>query len=393
MKFFQSSPGFHSWLALQNVPEKLPDDHDSTHRNCCKECSLYHFAPPVYLSALPSMFCFSKGTLVTTVILWCCAPGVLPITITGPRSALSNSVVTFTWAHNSTDPTIFEINIDEALNSFLQTDPYFNLQNISTASGSTTFTLPPLAVGTHHIAFSSNDGFQILTEGSIEILAPSSSSIHGSSAAGSSTNVPISSPPVSSTGPSASSASSITATSSSSQSPSSRSQSSSTQLQTTTTGTQSGATKHRSNGGAIAGGIVGGTVVILLALLGWWYLRRRSRSTAAGELHGDISARPHFLAAPVSTALNGAPAVHNGSNNEFRPWEDNETNAVPFAVTPAPATAGITNRKQPIIMSWNPPAVGTPQSNPGPSRQQLLEEVQMLREHVDTMPPPSYPGE
>ncbi|KAJ6503545.1 hypothetical protein C8R45DRAFT_973198 [Mycena sanguinolenta] len=372
---------------------------------------------------------FSQGTLV---VLWFCVPGILPMTITGPSSGQSNSIVTFTWTSVSSDPTLFEIDIDEALNTLNQSDQYSIINDLSTASGSATVTLPVLSVGTHRIAFSSTDGFQILAEGSIEILAPSSSSSPSSSTLGSSTSVPVpsSTPPVStssSTSPQA--ASSIPSTSSSSESSSAHSQSatseapksassdqsspspaatssisqsSSAQSQAATSEPQEsvpsafpgGATKHHSNAGAIAGGVVGGAVIILLALLGWWYFYRRRSSAAAGESYNDTLARPQFLVSPISSALTGARAVHNESIN--RPWETNETTTVSSAATPASATSGVTSRKQPIIIHCEPSAVHTTQSDDGPSReevQQLLGEVQRLREHIGAISPPAYSGE
>ncbi|KAF7358172.1 hypothetical protein MVEN_00865600 [Mycena venus] len=351
--------------------------------------------------------------MATSVILWFCTPGILPMTITGPSSAQSNSIVTFTWTSVSGDPTIFEIDSDEALNSLNQSDPYWIVNNLAP---------------THRIAFSSNDGFQILAEGSIEILAASSSSIPSSSAPDSSTGVPVpvSRSPVPSTGSFTSPTSSITPTLSSSQSSPTQPQTatsraqisvssdqispspaatsfiseSSTQPQTSNIGPQnsvpseSTVAKHHSNASAIAGGVVGGAVMILLALLGWWYFHRRSSSAAAGESQSDILARPQFLAAPISTALTGAREVYNGSNNhEFRPWEDNETSAVSSAATPALATSDVSNRKQPIFMYHDPPAVDTTQPHHGPSREELLEEVQRLREQLGAISPPSYSGE
>ncbi|KAJ7891060.1 hypothetical protein B0H13DRAFT_2530204 [Mycena leptocephala] len=395
--------------------------------------SLYHFAPTSHFSALPVMVRLNRGTLVAAVVLGFCAPGGLPMTITGPSSAQSNGPITFTWTSVSTDPTIFEIDIDLALNSLNQSDSYFIQQNLDTAGGSTTFTLPDLSVGIHRIAFSSNDGFQILDEGSIEILAAGSSPSPTSSGTPSSSTALAPSPPASPTGSSSSSSTSSlppiaktppnsfississislssstqTATNSSSfasssppmpipttSSISSISQSSSTQ--TATSGLQNIAPKHHTSAGAIAGGVAGGTVVILLALLGWWYLRRRG---ASGEKsHNEI--RP-FLASPASSAFTGVPASHNGSDiHEFRPWEDNGTSAVPSttptvssAGTSAPTVstrtaAGVTDRKQSVM---DPPVVATTQPDPGPSREELLEEVQRLRQQIDIIPPP-YPG-
>ncbi|KAJ7752708.1 hypothetical protein B0H14DRAFT_3166605 [Mycena olivaceomarginata] len=372
---------------------------------------------------------------VAVVFLVFCAPGVLPMTITGPSSAQSNGPITFTWTSVSTDPTIFEIDIDLALNSLNQSDSYFIQHDLDTAGGSTTFTLPDLSVGTHRIAFSSNDGFQILDEGSIEILAAGSSPSPSSSGTPSSSTAPAPSPPASPTSsssstsslppiaktpsnsfiPSISSISSIslpsstqTATNSSSfasspppipilttSSISTISQSSSTQ--TATSGLQNIAPKHHTNAAAIAGGVAGGTVVILLALLGWWYLRRRE---ASGEKSPN-EIRP-FLASPVSSAFTGAPASHNGSDiHEFRSREDNGTSAVP-STTPVVSSAGtsvptvsmrtatgVTDRKQSVM---DPPVITTTQSDPGPSCEELLEEVQRLRQHIDIIPPPSYPG-
>ncbi|KAJ7785101.1 hypothetical protein DFH07DRAFT_786688 [Mycena maculata] len=361
----------------------------------------------------------SKRTLVAAVVLGLCAPGVLSLTITGPSSAQSNGSVTFTWTSVSTDPTSFEIDIDEDLESLASTDPYFIQPNVDTASGSTTFPLPSLSVGVHRIAFSSNDGFTIYTTGNLTILAAASSSIPSSSSA------PASSPPPSST--ISPTSSSIPVTSSSSQS----SQTKSTQSLSPTGGSQNGVINHHTNTGAIAGGVVGAVVIMLLALLGWWYLRRRADSSAAGqESHGGIT---QFLATPVTTALAGAPVVNNRSDrDEFRPWEDNALTAVSSAATaaptasapppsaawagsvpsagapskrtvrevpaptsaPAPAAVASTDRKQPIVMRWEPPAGGhnTARLDSGPSRDDLVEEVRRLREHIEIISPPAYPG-
>ncbi|KAJ7870908.1 hypothetical protein B0H14DRAFT_229675 [Mycena olivaceomarginata] len=110
--------------------------------------------------------------------------------------------------------------------------------------------------------------------------------------------------------------------------------------------------------GAIAGGVVGATVVILLALLGCWYLSRRRRSAAASQESYGRSQTPQFLAAPVSNAL-AAP----------------------------PASTISTSRKRPI----GAPAVNTIQSGSSPSRDELLEEVQRLRQHMTIAAPPCLP--
>ncbi|KAJ7870907.1 hypothetical protein B0H14DRAFT_229654 [Mycena olivaceomarginata] len=61
------------------------------------------------------MFLFS--TFAGAVVLGFCAPSVLPFTITGPSTAHSNGPITITWTSVSTDPTLFEIDIDENLDS------------------------------------------------------------------------------------------------------------------------------------------------------------------------------------------------------------------------------------------------------------------------------------
>ncbi|KAJ7919464.1 hypothetical protein B0H13DRAFT_1988956 [Mycena leptocephala] len=367
------------------------------------------------------MFRFSKRTFVTAVVLGYYAPGVLPLTITGPSSAQSNGTITITWTSVSTDPTTIEINIDENLNTFTSSDPFYNVLGITTADGSATFTLPALSVGTHRIALSSNDGFQVLAQANLEISAaassvsgpsasgPSASGASASGASGTSSSAPVSSPPA----PTSSSTSSTP-----SQSP---------------TGPPNVIPRHHSNAAAIAGGVVGGVVVILLALLGWWYLRRRR--SPGKEAHGDIiDPEPRFLAAPVGSAVAGTSAGHNryGSRSEideFRPWEDNQTTATVMSSAPtlgsvsapsasnplttsnplhtstsstpssrAPVASG--KRRQPVVMRWEPPAAApgvdayahAPQPAPddGPSRDELLEEVQRLREHIDVISPPEY---
>ncbi|KAJ7834415.1 hypothetical protein B0H13DRAFT_222521 [Mycena leptocephala] len=125
------------------------------------------------------MFHFSKRAFA--VVLCFCAPGVLPLTITGPTSAQSSGSITFTWTSVFTDPPFFEIDIDVQLDSLKQTDPYRIFNGVVTADGSVTFTLPALSVGTHRVAFSNTNGSVILTTGSIEILAAASSSIPSSS--------------------------------------------------------------------------------------------------------------------------------------------------------------------------------------------------------------------
>ncbi|KAJ7265292.1 hypothetical protein C8J57DRAFT_1511852 [Mycena rebaudengoi] len=136
------------------------------------------------------------GPFVTAVALASRAPGVLPYTITGQSTFQFNRPITLTWTSDATDPVLFQIDIDELLNSLESTDPYFVLQNVTTALGSATFTPNPiLSVGwvmsfdidetfdsidahdrTHRIAFSSTDSFTVYTTGSIEILAPATSS-------------------------------------------------------------------------------------------------------------------------------------------------------------------------------------------------------------------------
>ncbi|KAJ7800566.1 hypothetical protein B0H14DRAFT_2898788 [Mycena olivaceomarginata] len=327
------------------------------------------------------MFLFSTRTLsfnfIGTVVLGFCAPSVLPFTITGPSPAHSNGPITITWTSVSTD----NIDIDKNLDSLLQSDPYYIINDLGAASGSATFDLPALSVRTHRIAFSSTDGFQILTEGSIEILAEGSSLIPSSSSIRSSTNTPIPTPPAPPNSPSS-------PTSSTKSSPPSIS--TSTQSQTTTSEPQRsplvssppvsssssmpspssslspsipGSTQSQPqpyNAGAITGGVAGATVVILLALLGCWHLSRRRRSAAASqELYGR-SQTLQFLAAPVSNALDSTP----------------------------PASTISTSRKRPI----SAPAVNTTQSGSGPLRDELLEEVQRLRQHMTITAPPAYPG-
>ncbi|KAJ7231171.1 hypothetical protein B0H12DRAFT_1146896 [Mycena haematopus] len=351
---------------------------------------------------------FGQGALVIAVVLWSYTPGILSMTITGPSSAVSNSSVTFTWTSVSSDPTTFEIDVDQALNTLNQSDPYWIINDLTTADGSATVSLPVLSAGTHRIAFSSTDGFNILAEGSIEILAEPASS-----------SVPVSIPPPPPTSSSASPAPSLPPTSSNSQSSSHRpqsqtassgapqspsnptspspaatsllSQSSSSQSQigaaSSTGGPQIAATKHHTNAGAIAGGVVGAIVVILLALLGWWYFRRRSRSTAAAESHGETS---QFLAAPISSAL----AVHN--NQEFRPWEDTETTLQSHPLSRlVKRLTSVTSRKQPITVSRDPAVMApyTTQPTHQPSREELFDEVQRLRAQVRTVSPPPYYGE
>ncbi|KAF7351868.1 hypothetical protein MVEN_01148300 [Mycena venus] len=409
------------------------------------------------------MLRFSKGVLASALVLGFCAPGILSITMTGPSSAQANGTVTITWTSVSTDPTTFQIDIDEVLNSLQQSDNYFVIPNINTASGSATFGLPDLLVGTHRIAFSSDDGFQVLSQSSIEILpaagsSSSSSALASSSTPSSSSSSPSPSPPTSS----------------------SSSQSSSSQSQTATSGADhNGVVKHHSNVGAIAGGVVGGIVVILLALLGWWYLRRRRASPPAGMESPGPGEITQFLAAPVSTGAHrgAAPAVHHGvEDNEFRPWEVDEgsaysstgTHTRAFSSGAAPSTsstgtpafsstgtpafsstgtpafshatapsissssapttapsvstratagaaAGATqgtskpnttrdrDRKQPLVMRWEPvgpdgaTSTGTlsPHTQPqddGPSREELLQEVQRLREQIEDSAPPEYSG-
>ncbi|KAJ7919214.1 hypothetical protein B0H13DRAFT_2320631 [Mycena leptocephala] len=227
------------------------------------------------------MFHFSKRAFA--VVLYFCAPGVLPLTITGPTSAQSSGSITFTWTSVSTDPPFFEIDIDVQLNSLKQTDPYRIFNGVVTADGSVTFTLPALSVGTHRVAFSNTNGSVILTTGSIEILAAASSPIPSSSGAVSitSTSAPVSSDQVSSSIPSSSGAvsSTVSSTSTSVAVSSDPASSKSTSIPATSSGLQSGPTPSQTgapqngaitlhtNAGAIAG-VVGSTVTILLALLG-----------------------------------------------------------------------------------------------------------------------------
>ncbi|KAJ7915048.1 hypothetical protein B0H13DRAFT_1872415 [Mycena leptocephala] len=317
-------------------------------------------------------------------------PGVLRAqcpAVHNNRTELSS----FQWPYNNNlDQCLYwpDIDIDENLDSLLQSDPYYIINDLEAASGSATFDLPALSVGTHRIAFSSTDGFQILTEGSIEILAEGSSSIPSSSSVSSSTSTPIptpSAPPTSSSSPPSSTkssppsiptstqsqttsepqksppvsippASSTGSTPSPSSSPS-PSISGSTQsqpqpqFQTTTSDPQIRVTKNHSNAGTIAGGVVGATVVILLALLGRWYLSRRIRSAAANQESYGRSQTPQFLTAPVSNALAISNLLPGGVQNwsqidEFRSWEDSEMTA----------------------------SSATTQSGSGPSREKLLEE-------------------
>jgi hypothetical protein len=120
------------------------------------------------------------------------------------------------------------------------------------------------------------------------------------------------------------------------------------------------------------------------------------------------------LVAPVSSA------VHiNRDNDEFRPWEDNQSTTASTAPTSGknnstllsvfthvafpvpttisfssspPASAVTRNRKQPIVMRWDNPAeaLDAPQPESGPSRDELLEEVQRLREYISVIAPPAY---
>ncbi|KAJ7142014.1 hypothetical protein C8R43DRAFT_1016145 [Mycena crocata] len=377
-----------------------------------------------------SMCRVRKKHCLTAVVLGLAIPGVLPMTMTGPTSGHSGDIITITWNNiSSTDPTTFQIDIDHALDSLQQTDSYTVITNLETASGSATVTLPDLVPGNHRIAFSSDDGFVVLAQGSIQIL-PASSSGASSAPVSRPSPPPTSSLPSLSIPSSTSSSASITPTSS----------------QASQSGGSGGQNqpKHHSNVGAIAGGVVGGIVLILLAFLAWWYLRRRNGYAAPGQQSDlDLRDEPRFLAAPVSNALAAAPPANRRSDHdEFRPWEDTETTAPTAATaasthaptlsassqtfssnrnrsvvdtaTSAPAAASTnpptrstssqpvsTDRKQPVVMRWQPPATATdastqqepiPVQDPGPSRDELLQEVARLREHIGVISPPAYPG-
>ncbi|KAJ7836624.1 hypothetical protein B0H13DRAFT_1912966 [Mycena leptocephala] len=333
--------------------------------------SLHHFAPTSHFIEIPNMF--GKGTLIAAGVLGFCAP-VLPMTITGPSSAQVNGPITFTWTSVSTDPTIFEIDIDKGLNSLSSSDGYFIQHNSNTASGSITVTPPALSVGTHRIAFSSNDGFQILAQGSIEILAAGSPSSSSSSSTPSSSTAPASASPTRSS-------------SSSSASPLPH-----LQLADLKTDLQNITAMPARSSGVLSGHHGDPTSA-------------PGRASAAAR-QGSPGKIPQFLVSSLSSAHTGAHAVHNGSDNiVFRSLEDNETSAV-SPRTPAVSsasmlvptistrtTAGFTDRKQPANMRRDRPVVPTTQPDPGPSREQLLQEVQRLREQIEAVsPPPSYVG-
>ncbi|KAJ7222011.1 hypothetical protein C8J57DRAFT_1392326, partial [Mycena rebaudengoi] len=397
------------------------------------------------------MFRFNKKTFVTAVALASCAPGVLPYTITGQSTFQFNGPITLTWTSDATDPVLFQIDIDELLNSLESTDPYFVLQNVTTALGSATFTPNPiLSVGTHRIAFSSTDSFTVYTTGSIEILAPATSSSSPpttTTTPRTTSSTPASPPPTSSVPPSLPPSSSDAASSKSasiSSLPSSSNSSSTAPISSisqTGSSTQSqspiGAppqidtTKHSSTG-AIAGGIVAAVVILIfLALLGWWYLRRRNRSPIALGQTNDS----RFVSTPFLNTVAVAGAGTRSDHDEFRPWEENlnqsstalsaptPTSASPTTTSPQPSAPSTTasdssaaplvpNRtrlKQPFVMPVRPaavPALDAPSPQPvpleapspqpmpppdsGPSRDELLQEVQRLREQVNEISPPAY---
>ncbi|KAJ7834413.1 hypothetical protein B0H13DRAFT_2109738 [Mycena leptocephala] len=326
------------------------------------------------------MIRFNKKTFVTAVALASCAPGVLPYTITGQSTFQFNGPVTLTWTSDATDPVLFQIDIDELLNSLESTDPYFVLQNVTTALGSTTFTPNPiLSVGTHRIAFSSTDSFTVYTTGSIEILAPATSSSSSSpppppppptttttTTPPTTSSTPASPPPTSSAPPSLPPSSSDAASSKSasiSSLPSSSNSSStapissisqtgsSTQSQTALTQSQSpiGApqvdtTKKHSSTGAIAGGIVAAAVILIfLALLGWWYLRRRNRSPIALGQTDDS----RFVSTPFLSTVAVAGAGTRSDHDEFRPWEENLNQSSTALSAPTPTSASPTTTSPP----------------------------------------------
>ncbi|KAJ7212669.1 hypothetical protein GGX14DRAFT_446820, partial [Mycena pura] len=348
----------------------------------------------------------STGTLIRALVLGLCAPGILAtITMTGPSSALSNGLITLTWSSVSTDPTSFEIDIDLSLDSLEQSDSYFIQQNIITAGGSTTLQLPDLEVGTHRIALSSNDGFTIYSESSIEIVspgvhtetetlpastvtlpAPSPPSPRTTSRTPSPPPPPPSPSPTSSPSPSASphTSSASSSQSSASQSPSasseddqispspsdpspsppasaSSSQSSASQSQSATNvPDQSGVlvVTHHSNIGAIAGGVVGGILVLVLAFLGWWYARRRRRSPLPDNESPAVREVEQYLpAVPVSAAAPPTPSTAGASASASASVRTSKLSA-----------ARERDRAQPRVARWEPlnPAQAAVPAYPGP---------------------------
>ncbi|KAJ7205499.1 hypothetical protein GGX14DRAFT_568839 [Mycena pura] len=398
--------------------------------------------PTSHFGAPSNIVRFSKGMLGRALVLGLYAPRVLStITMTGPSSAVSNSLITVTWTNAPDDPTSFEIDIDWALNSLQQSDSYAITQFINTADGSAAIQLPDFEVGTHRIAISSNDGFTVYSESSIEIVPvgeppePTSSSTQVQPAStttsspspspspplpppprSSTVTSPRDSPPKSSSSSQSSSIQSQSATTSSvtdqesssaSLSPSasqptssSTSQSSISQSQAATSVpdqslSTSGAqfVTHQSNAraGAIAGGVIGGILMVLLALPGWWYLRRRRRRASPSadmESLGSGEIR-QLLAVPVSTAS----AVHRGADgSEYR--ASSSTAGATEIISQANDT-----RDRDMVDSDGVTDTGTSTSTPhtqsaddGPSREELLEEVNRLREVIGNIAPPEYSG-
>ncbi|KAK7044910.1 hypothetical protein R3P38DRAFT_3389127 [Favolaschia claudopus] len=373
----------------------------------CKAFAFPHFPPTSHFSAIHA--------LAAVAILWLCAGDVLAMKITGPNAAYPNSAVTFTWTTDSSDPAQFEIDIDTALNSLLQSDSYFIANNLNSAPGSATINIPVLTFGTHRIAFSSTDGFNILDEGSIEIIDPSSplpSPISPSTSISSTiTTTPVVSktppppppPPTHSSTPTvpppnpattAASKSRLEPSSSlfSSSSSSSAVPSPTASFSTNTTSSvllvsaptasespsivpQNALAKHN-NVGAIVGATVGGIVVVLLALLGFCYILRRKRA-AASKASDEIAARPQFLVSSVTTS-----PVYTVSTESRAPWESHPppSSTSASSASPSPVVSG--SQKQPFN-----------ERDAGQSREALLEEVQRLRDQIGAISPPEYPGE
>ncbi|KAK6992712.1 hypothetical protein R3P38DRAFT_3289130 [Favolaschia claudopus] len=362
------------------------------------------------------MLRFSQGILAAVAILWLCAGDVLAMKITGPNAAHSNSAVTFTWTTDAGDPVQFEIDIDTALNSLLQSDSYFIANNLDSAPGSATITIPVLSFGTHRIAFSSTDGFNILDEGSIEIIDPSSplpslvSPPTSSSSTISTTSViskPLPPPPppthssiptvpppnpatTAASKPRLEPSSSLSSSSSSSSAVPSPSETASFSTNTTASASQVSAptasespsivpqnalAKHN-NVGAIVGAAVGGIVVVLLVLLGFCYILRRKR-VAASKASDETAARPQFLVSSVTTS----PA-YTVSSESRAPWESHPppSSTSASSASPSPVVSG--SQKQPFN-----------ERDAGQSREALLEEVQRLRDQIGAISPPEYPGE
>ncbi|KAF8209593.1 hypothetical protein K438DRAFT_1960600 [Mycena galopus ATCC 62051] len=292
------------------------------------------------------------------VLLW--LPDALSIVITAPPGSVTISMgadVTITWTYTESDPQEFFIFVS---NETLMDHPVLN--GVVLTSNEVILASMPSDVspGPYNMSFQTVDtADRLLASILINLVGPSSSSEISNSAT--SNNLSGSVP-----------------------------------------------AQSHSNVGTIAGSVVAGTSAILLAFLGGWYVRRW-RGSAQQRSSVDLTLDPpnysvetiallNFIGSdretPRSSVVSSTPV---GASNtpitplilRSEPLQGEFAKVVrssPFSEVPA------ASKRTPTELRWDPPTAPSlaELEETRHSRDELEDEVRMLREHIGAISPPPY---